>query len=173
MKPFDFCPACATRLGPSDDGEGKQCPSCGLAWYRNSAPTTGCAILKDDRALITKRAKDPEKGRWDVPGGFLHAGEGVLEGLRREVMEELGIEIDVSMDDLVQMVPHTYGDDGDYVLAMGFFARHASGEPRPADDVEEMRWVTRDEIEGMSFAWEHDKDLVRRAFEEAKDRTGE
>lgn len=173
MKPFDFCPGCATRLGPSEDGEGKQCPSCGLVWYRNSAPTAGCAILKDGRALITKRAKDPEKGRWDVPGGFLHAGEDVLDGLRREVMEELGIEIDVSMDDLVQMVAHTYGDDGDYVLAMGFFARHASGDPRPADDVAEMRWVTRDEIEGMSFAWEHDRDLVRRALEEAQDRTVE
>lgn len=125
----------------------------------------------DGRALVTKRAKDPEKGLWDVPGGFLHAGEDVLVGLRREVMEELGIEIEVSINDLVQTVTHTYGDDGDYVLAMGFFARHVSGEPRAADDVAEMRWVTVDEVEGMQFAWEHDKALVRRALEEEQDRT--
>jgi NADH pyrophosphatase NudC (nudix superfamily) len=171
VKPFDYCPACATRLGPSDDGEGKQCSSCGLAWYRNSSPTTGCAIVSDGKALITKRAKDPEKGLFDIPGGFLHAGEDVLEGLRREVREELGIEIDVTIADLVQMVPHPYGEGGDYVLAMGFNARHASGEPRPADDVEEMRWVSLDELDELPFAWEHDKLLVRRALEEEQGRT--
>lgn len=171
MKPFDYCPACATGLVPSDDGEGKQCPSCGLAWYRNSAPTTGCAIVSDGKALITKRARDPEKGRFDIPGGFLHAGEDVLDGLKREVREELGIEIDVTIGDLVQMVPHPYGEGGDYVLAMGFNARHASGDPEPADDVEEMRWVTLEELDELPFAWEHDKALVRRALEEAQDRT--
>lgn len=173
MKPFDFCPSCATRLGLSDDGEGKQCPSCGRAWYRNSAPTTGCAIVSGGKALITKRAKEPEKGLWDIPGGFLHAGEEVLEGLRREVKEELGIAIDVTLDDLVSMEPHIYGEGGDYVLAMGFMARHASGEPRPADDVEEFRWVALEEIDDFPFAWEHDKALVRRALEETKDRTSE
>ena len=173
MKPFDFCPSCATRLGPSDDGEGKQCPSCGRTWYRNSAPTTGCAIVSRGKALITKRAKEPEKGLWDIPGGFLHAGEDVLDGLRREVREELGIGIDVTIKDLVSMVSHRYGESGDYVMAIGFIARHASGDPNPADDVEEFRWVALEELDDFPFAWEHDKAVVRRALEEATDRTPE
>ena len=167
MKPFDFCPSCATTLGPSEDGEGKSCPSCGRDWYRNSSPTAGCAIVSDGRALITKRGRDPEKGRYDVPGGFLRMGEDVLDGLRREIKEELGVEIDVSFDDFVHAIPHEYGTEGDYVLAMGFLARVTAGEPEPADDVEELRWVSLEELEDIPFAWEHDRVLVRRALEEA------
>ena len=167
MKPFDFCPSCATKLGPSDDGEGKTCPNCGRSWYRSSSPSAGCVIVRDGKALITKRAKDPEKGRYDIPGGFLRAGEEPLVGLRRELKEELGIEIDVDAGDFVQAVPHEYGDEGDYTLALGFFARIASGEPQAMDDVEELKWVSLDELDEYQFAWEHDKALVRRALEQA------
>lgn len=167
MKPFDFCPACATKLEPSKDDEGKTCPGCDRSWYRSSSPTAGCVIVSDGKALITKRGMEPEKGRYDIPGGFLHAGEDVLDGLRRELLEELGVEIDVTFDDFVHATPHRYGDEGDFVLTMGFFARIANGEPRPADDVAEIRWVSLDELDGIPFAWEHDRALVRRALEEA------
>ena len=167
MKPFDFCPSCATRLGPSEDGEGKTCGSCGRSWYPSSSPTAGCVIVDDGRALITKRARDPEKGRFDIPGGFLRAGEDVLDGLRREIREELGVEVEVGFGDFVHAFPHVYGDEGDYVLALGFLARIVSGEPKAADDVDEIRWVSLDELDDIPWAWEHDQVLVRRALEEA------
>ena len=167
MKPFDFCPSCATKLRTSDDGEGMTCPGCGRDWYRHSSPTAGCVIVADGRALITKRGRDPEKGRYDIPGGFLRAGEEVLDGLRREIKEELGVAIDVTFRDFVQATPHEYGEEGDYVLALGFLARITSGEPAAADDVEELRWVSIDELDEVPFAWEHDRVLVRRALEEA------
>ncbi|MGH2821220.1 MAG: NUDIX domain-containing protein, partial [Actinomycetota bacterium] len=87
MKPFRFCPACAHELEGADHEGGRRCPSCGRVWYRNMAPTAGCAIVTDGRALVTVRARDPEKGRIDVPGGFLHPEEHPLDGLRREVHE--------------------------------------------------------------------------------------
>ena len=168
MKPFDFCPSCGSQLGPSDDGEGKTCPNCGRSWYPSSSPTAGCVIVSNGKALITKRARDPERGRYDIPGGFLHAGEEVLDGLRRELREELDVEIDVGLEDLKQITPHAYGDEGDYTLAMGFLARLSSGEPRAGDDVGQIRWVSLDEIDDIPFAWQHDRDLVRRALEEAQ-----
>ena len=124
-------------------------------------------IVSDGKALITKRGMEPEKGRYDVPGGFLRAGEEVLDGLRREIKEELGVEIDVTFGDFVQAVPHEYGPEGDYTLALGFFARIVSGEPEAADDVAELRWVSVDELDDIPFAWEHDRALVRRALEQA------
>ena len=125
-------------------------------------------IVRDGKALITKRARDPEKGRYDIPGGFLHAGEEVLDGLRREIREELDVEIDVGMDDLKQITPHVYGDEGDFTLALGFVARLASGEPRAGDDVAEIKWVAEDEVDDIPFAWDHDHAIVRRALEEAE-----
>lgn len=168
MKPFDFCPACATRLSWGQ-GEGGECPACGRTWYRNSAPTAGAAIVRDGRALVTLRAIEPEKGRWDVPGGFLSAGEEPIEGLRRELREELGIEVEVGIEDCVSMVPHPYGEEGDFVLALGFLARLVSGEPKAADDVADFRWVDLGEVDGLDFAWEHDRDLVRKALKRAEE----
>ena len=169
MKPFDFCPSCASRLDEAGGDSGRRCPSCGRTWYRNSAPTAGCAIVRDGKALVTQRGVEPEIGRFDVPGGFLAAGEEPISGLKRELREELGIEVDASVDDCVSMVPHRYGPEGDYVLAIGFLARLVSGEPRAADDVAAFRWVDEAELDAIDFAWPHDRDLVRRALRKAKE----
>lgn len=161
---FRFCPQCGQRLeGAGDDG-GAHCENCERSWYYNSAPTAGCVIVRDGKALVTKRAREPEKGRYDIPGGFLDRDEDPVSALEREVAEELSMEVEVSYDDLVQAVPHRYGEDGDWVLAMGFIVRSSSGEPLPADDVEEIRWITANEVEEVDFAWEHDKQLVKRAL---------
>ena len=164
MKRFKFCPRCGRELKPVENDLGAHCEFDNKTWYRPMAPTAGCVIVRDGRALITQRARDPEKGKFDVPGGFLDPGEHPIDGLKREIREELSLEIDVSIDDCVQMVPHPYGDDGDEVLAIGFTARLISGEPSPDDDVADFRWVTKDELADLEFAWEHDRDLVRKAL---------
>ena len=165
MKPFRFCPACGKGLGDPDHDGGAECDTCSRSWYRNSAPTVGCVIVSDGKALVTERGREPEKGRYDVPGGFLGPGEEPLDGLKREVREELGIEIEVTMEDFVQMATHRYGAEGDFVLAIGFRARIRNGaEPTPADDVAAVRWVTNDELDQVEFAWPHDRDLVRKAL---------
>jgi len=71
------------------------CPECGRSWYRNSAPAVGVAIVRDGKALVTVRALEPEKGKVDVPGGFVEVGEHPVRGLEREVREELGVEVEV------------------------------------------------------------------------------
>jgi ADP-ribose pyrophosphatase YjhB (NUDIX family) len=161
---FRFCPRCSTELEDSGTDSGARCPNCGKTWYHNAAPTAGCVIVRDGKALITKRARDPEKGRFDIPGGFLDPHEDPVSGLIREVDEELSMTITVAISDLVQAVPHRYGDDGDWTLALGFIARDPGGEPEPADDVAEVRWVTAEELDAIDFAWDHDRELVRKAL---------
>ncbi len=165
MKPFRFCPEDAAELEHPDGEGGSRCPRCGRSWYRNSAPTAGCAIVRSGKALVSVRAREPEKGRFDVPGGFLLPGEGPIEGLKREVSEELGVEIDVGIEDCGSMVTHRYGEEGDFVLALGFAARMVGGELVPNDDVEAIQWVGAEELNGLDFAWPHDRELVRNALE--------
>lgn len=165
MSPFRFCPRCSSELEPAGNDSGAHCSNCDKTWYHNAAPTAGCVIVRDDKALVTKRARHPEKGRFDIPGGFLDPDQDPVSGVQREVSEELGMTIEVTYEDLIQAVPHRYGEDGDWVLAIGFIARRASGQPEPADDVAEVRWVTAGEIDDIDFAWEHDRDLVKRALQ--------
>jgi 8-oxo-dGTP diphosphatase len=138
---------------------------CARSWYRSSAPAVGAAIVRDGRALVTIRAREPEKGRLDLPGGFLEVGEHPVDGLVREAREELGVEIEVFGKPIL-IATHTYGADGAYVLAIGFRARIVSGEVRPTDDVAEVRWVSAEELDSLDFAWEHDREMVRAALEE-------
>jgi ADP-ribose pyrophosphatase YjhB (NUDIX family) len=122
----------------------------------------------DDKVLLTVRAREPEKGRLDVPGGFLMAGEDPLTGLRRELREELHVEIGVGYSDFVQAVPHRYGMDGDFVLSLGFRARLVRGEPRPADDVADVMWVAYSQLDDLDFAWPHDRSLVAGALRRSR-----
>lgn len=160
---FRFCSDCGSELPEPDPDGGVSC-ACGRRWYRNPAPTAGCVIVKDGMALITQRANDPEKGRFDIPGGFLEEGETPVAGVKRELREELGVEVDVTDADYIQASPHRYGDDGTWTLALGFRARLTSGDPSPADDVESFRWVEDDDLEDIDFAWDHDRELVRRVL---------
>lgn len=148
--------------------DGFRCPGCGRSWYRNSAPAAGAAIVKDGKVLITQRAIEPKKGLFDIPGGFLSPGEHPLDALKRELLEELGLEIEVGVEDCISMVPHPYGDEDDQVLALGFLARWVGGRPKAADDVAAFRWVDLEELEELDFAWEHDRVVARKALLRAK-----
>jgi hypothetical protein len=79
------------------------------------------------------------------------------------VDEELGVEIGEVIGPLIMAV-HNYGENGPFVLALGFAARMIEGEPEPADDVAEFRWVGVDELDELDFAWSHDRELVEIAL---------
>jgi ADP-ribose pyrophosphatase YjhB (NUDIX family) len=162
---FRFCPACGAELEPSSTHDGgSYCRQCRRSWYRNAAPTAGAAVVRDGKVLVAVRAFEPEKGKVNVPGGFLDYDEDPVSGLKREIREETGIEVVVGEGDYVQAVPHTYGPGGDWVLALGFVAEYAGGEPEPTDDVAELKWVGLSEIDELDWAWSHDKNLVRKAL---------
>jgi ADP-ribose pyrophosphatase YjhB (NUDIX family) len=163
-EPYRFCPADGTELkAKGGESRGAACPACGRSWYRSSAPAVGAAIVDGDRVLVTVRGIEPEKGRLDLPGGFVEVGEHPRDALAREAKEELGVEVEVEERPMLLAV-HTYGSDGEYVLAIGFRVRIVSGEPSPADDVAEIRWVSEDEIDTLDFAWEHDRRIVQQAL---------
>jgi ADP-ribose pyrophosphatase YjhB (NUDIX family) len=83
------------------------CPDCGLEFYLNTAAAVAGLITdRDGRLLITVRAKEPAKGTWDLPGGFVDPGESAEEALRREVKEELNLDV-VSLAYLCS-VPNVY-----------------------------------------------------------------
>lgn len=148
------CPRCRTAL---ERGDGSvRCPACGFTGYAASVPTAS-ALVEDGegRVLLARRAVEPGRGLWDLPGGFLAEGEHPLDGLRRELREEAGVELEPV--ELLGVWMDRYGDgpDASATLNLYWTARIAVGEPRAADDVAELRWFAADELPGpdeLAFA---------------------
>lgn len=139
------CPRCAADLELHDGSA--RCPACGLSVYAHSAPTTNALVEDGDgRVLLARRAVEPDKGKWDVIGGFLEEHEHPLDGLRREVREETGLEVEPG--EFVCATIDWYGSGPDAVSTMNltWTARVVSGEPEPQDDVAELRWFEADEL---------------------------
>jgi 8-oxo-dGTP diphosphatase len=94
-----FCDECGRSCDPGDEPAGRApaCPVHGPRWRLvRSAPCTAVLIERAGRVLLSQRAHEPWAGRWEVPGGFLDQGEHPEDGARREVREELGIEVELT-----------------------------------------------------------------------------
>jgi 8-oxo-dGTP pyrophosphatase MutT (NUDIX family) len=87
---FKYCPSCGSEKIVFERNKVFKCPDCGFSYYHNTAAATGCVIAAGDKVMLLVRGKEPGKGKLDLPGGFVEPGEGALEGLRREIREELG-----------------------------------------------------------------------------------
>lgn len=140
-----FCPRCAGPLAVA--GSRASCAACGFVAYAHSDPTA-CALCLDEqgRLLLVRRARDPDRGKWDLPGGFLDEGEHPLDALRRELREETGLDIEPG--DFVGVFVDRYGEGEEAPATLNLYwtARVVGGRPRAADDVAELRWFRPEEL---------------------------
>lgn len=139
---FKFCPRCGKQF--RFEGGHLQCGSCGLSYYLNPK-TCANVILVNAKGeyLLSKRAFEPAKGLWDVPGGFVEEDETLEAAAIRELKEEASI--DISTDELhyLKSSPQTYLFQGvDYVLLTVTFVAHAPENIRTqaGDDVAELKF---------------------------------
>ena len=126
----------------------------------------GAIILDGDRVLLVQRARHPHKGLWSIPGGGLELGETIENGVRREVLEETGLEVHVG--ELIEVFERIQRDaagevEYHYVVA-DYRCEYTGGEPRAGDDAAAVRWVERSamgELEVTSGA----RTVIEKAFE--------
>jgi NAD+ diphosphatase len=93
-RPFKYCPQCKSEQISIYNKKRMYCQECGFEYYLNAAAAVAAIITdKDGNLLITVRAFEPCRGMFDLPGGFVDPGESCEEAIRREIKEELGLEI--------------------------------------------------------------------------------
>ncbi|MBY0370580.1 NUDIX hydrolase [bacterium] len=111
--------------------------------------TNGAVVNEQGLVLLTQRSeKVRAPGYWCLPGGHLDPGETWLDGCRRELREEVGIEVvggellGIYSDPATNVVPHpgSASGMGQFLTAVFIFRAYA-GEIRPNEEVQQYRWV--------------------------------
>ena len=159
---WHHCPRCRAGLvlGPRSDEQRDvlHCPACGLVIYDNPAPTASALVVRDGRLMLTRRARPPCEGLWDVPGGFVEPLEHPEQAVRRELLEETGLE--VAVGPLIGVFTDVYGDGGVATFNLYYSASVLSGEERPADDVSEIGWFEPAEIPLQEVAFANGREAI-------------
>jgi mutator protein MutT len=108
----------------------------------------GGVIVKDGKAVIVKRANDPYKGQWSIPGGRVELGESLAEAVRREMYEETGLEVQVGP--LIDVFERLQREDGRvryHFVIIDYLCTAVGGALSAGDDAEDAAWVTSEELE--------------------------
>lgn len=153
---YPFCPKCGQAMKAktieTETLPVCQNPDCGFISWQNSKPCVSVLLTNEQgQLMLTERGIEPEKGKLDLPGGFLKEGEHPEAGAKREIQEELGVE--VTIEGYLGFVVDQYGEGGDYTLNIGVIAQIVSGEPKPADDVAAIVWVDPRTVDKTKLAF--------------------
>ena len=113
----------------------------------------GVVVLNGPRVLLIRRANEPGRGQWSIPGGSVELGETLQEAARREVGEECGVDVIIgSHIDLYDLIDRD--DQGrvrfHYVL-VHFVAQYQKGQPRAGTDALEVAWASAQEVRSLTM----------------------
>ncbi len=168
---YRFCPHCRAQLQTRvvHDRERPVCPDCGFIHYEHSRPCVGVLVIEQGKVLLVERAIEPFKGYWDIPGGFLEAGEHPAAGAAREMREETGLEIETT--GILGIFMDVYGEAGVATLNICYLARATGGSLRAGDDAAGLHWHPLDQLpRHIAFNWEQGamEELRRRENDERR-----
>jgi len=117
----------------------------------------GGVVVKGNDFLLVKRKVEPRKGSWCIPSGGVKLGETIQNAIKREILEETGIEAEVvGVIDLCEFPP--YGKD----VYITFLTKYRKGEVTPSSDAEDAKWFSLEEIERLEKITKLSKLLIRK-----------
>jgi 8-oxo-dGTP diphosphatase len=113
----------------------------------------GAVIVNGGQALLVRRATEPLKGEWSVPGGMLELGERLRDGVRREVLEETGLIVEAGevLDVFDSIFTDKRGRTEYHYVLVDYLCRRISGEATAGTDVSDVKWVSENELLAMGL----------------------
>jgi 8-oxo-dGTP diphosphatase len=126
-------------------------------WYRMSSrrlypkkPMVGVGVLIENngRYLLIKRAAEPDKGLWSIPGGMVEIGERTHDAARREAKEETGLDVEIVkvLDVVDKIILDQTGRIKFHYVIVDYLGNLKGGSLKAASDALDARWVTKREF---------------------------
>ena len=151
MAHYEYCSNCGknNKRGHIDGNIRYFCSDCGAIHYENPKPTATLICPKDNFILLARRAVDPSKGEWGLPGGFMELNETLYEAACRELKEETNLQGNVSH--ILGTCSH-YGSIYGDILLIGLEVHISNWNAmKPGDDVSELKLVNINNLPDLAF----------------------
>jgi len=145
-----FCSSCGHEMETREvDGSLRRaCTKCSFVHWGNYSIGVGALVEKEGKVLLVRRAQEPGKGYWTNPGGYIEQLEPIEETIRREVMEESGVEAVVRSVVALRDQPR-----GIHNVYIAFSMEYISGEPTPDGvEVDAAGFYSLEEMGEMNIA---------------------
>lgn len=113
----------------------------------------GGVVITNGRALLIRRGGPPLKGEWSIPGGTLELGETLFEGVKRELAEETGLEVQVLA--LIEAFERIFADDQGrlkyHYVILDYLCEASTRNAKAGSDVTDVAWATEVELAKYSL----------------------
>lgn len=161
MKLLKYCPNCG-QDSLNWDGEKKwSCMRCHFTLYHNVAGAVAVVIRHGDEVYLTRRNQEPKKGKLDLAGGFIDPRESAEETCKRELFEELRLDIDISKLKYITSLPNIYQyKEMDYHTIDLFYEYEVSEKFNvniEISEISEAHWISLSEINFDHIAFDSQK----------------
>jgi NAD+ diphosphatase len=135
-----FCAVCGGKTEMTKAGYARQCQACGADHFPRTDPVVIMLAVKDDHALVGRQPNFPKRF-FSALAGFVEPGESLEEAVAREIFEEAGIRVDKVRYLASQPWPFPSS------MMIACFAQATNLDiTLDTDELEEARWVTKDEV---------------------------
>lgn len=166
-----FCGWCGSKVERIGEWV-TRCQTCAYVHHVNPSPCSNLLAVRNGKVLMVKRAQEPKKDYYDLPGGYAEiADASIEEAALREFEEEIGISrehlADISYLTSKKAPPYEWHGTVLYNLAFYFVCTlKDSASPIELDTNEnsEFIWVTHQDLSDIPFAWDIDKEVLESFF---------
>ena len=161
MQVYRFCPLCKGALLHKENNL-LICQACDYHFFINPKPCNG-VIVENEKGeiLLVKRKFPPRKGYWDLPGGFIAPFEDFEASIKREVKEELGVEITIGKIIGVYKDDYVYKDIRYPTLGIIACASLSTLRITPADDISGFAFFAKDKVHSQKIAFPSIKRAIK------------
>jgi ADP-ribose pyrophosphatase len=154
---YQYCPRCGTKTN-TPGAIPFRCPAqaCQFVAYLGPVAAVGALIIDDQsNLLLVRRSRDPGKGLWGLPGGFVDRDETIEQALAREVLEETQLQL--ASQELILTGPNHYAYQGVVAPVIDLFYLCKASNPESiklaADELNDFTWTRPDAyyLDAMAF----------------------
>ena len=160
---YNYCPWCGAQFEVQE--EVQPCQKCHRTTYHNQVACTAAILYTDTQILLTTRGIEPKKGSYDLPGGFVTLKETVDDGIKRELREELGLELKTEPELFGIFGPDEYEYQGRLVMCSTavFLSRvDAAIKLEIQDDVYRAEWVSFKDALNKKYGFKSIEVVIKR-----------